>query len=184
MFEHDANDSISIRNAIRTVRGLLDGSRLLGAAGRNGGERADGLQTDVAEVTREYVAVEMWDPDGRFDEIKPLNDVFFGRTDRFVIRDGRERVSLPERTAALATPVAADVEDAGRATVYFRTGDVDLPKGSDDEVDLWLGAFTERTIPGTKWDEVDLNPGALPERTIPGTKWDGTDARSTTDSFS
>jgi hypothetical protein len=156
MFDHDTNadDAVSRRNVLQTAGGLLAGSTALVGLGTGTGaaETEEGLRIEVREMNEAYLAVEVRFPDDLFDEIKPLNDVFLGHAERFVIHEDGEWVSLPEETEGLANPVEMDFGTPHDVVMYFRTRDVDLSEADGEEVTLGLGLFRERTIPGTEWD--------------------------------
>ena len=161
MFENatDADETVSRRSVLKTTGGLIAGSTALAGlgAGRGAAETEEGLRLEVREMTEEYIAVEVAFPDDLFDEIEFPDDLFLGHAERFVIHEDGEWVSLPEETDVLAEPVHFErVNERGerpkRYLMYFRTPDVDLSEAEGEEVVLGLGAFRERTIPGTEWD--------------------------------
>jgi hypothetical protein len=156
MFENDTNadETVSRRSVLKTTGGLIAGSTALAGlgAGRGAAETEEGLRLEVREMTEEYVAVEVAFPDDTFDEVEFPDDLFLGHAERFVIHEDGEWVSLPEETEGLANPVEMDFENPHQARMYFRTEEIDLSGADGEEVLLGLGAFPERTIPGTEWD--------------------------------
>jgi len=155
MFDHDttADDTVSRRSVLQAAGGLLAGSTALAGLGaRRGTAEEESLQFEILEFTEEYVAVEVYFPNDVFDEIEFPDDVFLGHAERFVLHEDGEWVSLPEDVEALARPVEMDFENPHDVALYFRTADLDLSAADGEEVLLGLGAFPERTIPGTEWD--------------------------------
>lgn len=162
MTDHDTNadETVSRRSVLKTAGGLIAGSTALASLGaeRGAAETEDErLRAELRERNEEYIAVEVWFPSDTFDEIEPLNDVYLGDADQFVVHDDEDAVSLPEDPERLATPVEMEHLDSDEyyhgKLMYFRTGDVDWPKEYDGvEVTLAVGAFPERTVPGDHWD--------------------------------
>jgi hypothetical protein len=163
MFDHDTNadGTVSRRSVLETTGGLIAGATALAGLGSERGaatpDRHGPLRADLRERNEEYIAVEVRFPKDTYDEIKPLNDVYLGDADQFLVHDDEDAVSLPEAPERLATPVEmehlySDEYYHGKL-MYFRTGDVDWPKEYDGvEVTLGVGAFPERTAPGDHWD--------------------------------
>jgi len=167
MFDTNADETVSRRSVLKTTGGLLAGSTALAAFGA-GTVAADEerVQVELRELNEEYIAVEVYFPDGLFDEVEFPDDLFLGHAESFVIHGDDEAVSLPEETEGLATPVEMDFGNPHEASepfpttsrtanveLYFRTRDVDpKPTALDDEVALGLGLFPERTVPIRYWN--------------------------------
>jgi hypothetical protein len=155
MFDHDTNATVSRRSVLKTAGGALAGSTTLAAFGA-GTVAADEerVQLELRALNEEYIAVDVYFPDGVFDEVEFPDDLFLGHAESFVVHEDEEAVSLPEDTEGLANPVEMDFSNPNEATVYFRTRDVD-PKPTaleDEEVTLGLGLFPERTVPIRHWN--------------------------------
>ena len=168
MFDHDTDETVSRRSVLRTIGGIAAGTTVLTTAGHGSAEAEEGLRMEVRERTAEYLAVEVSFPDDTFSDDEEFpddtfgeeafpDDVFLGHADQFVVREGGEWVSLPEETDRLARPVHAErINERGewpkRYAMYFTAASVDEFPEADGEHRLGLGAFAERTIPGTEWD--------------------------------
>lgn len=163
MFENDtsADDAVSRRSVLKTTGGLIAGSTALAGLGSERGaatpDRHGPMRAELRERNEEYVAVEVWFPQDTYDEIEPLNDVYLGDADQFVVHAEEDAVSLPEKAERMATPVEMDHLDSDESyhgkLMYFRTGDVDWPNEYDGvEVTLGIGAFPERIVPENQWD--------------------------------
>jgi len=155
MFDTNADETVSRRSVLKTTGGLLAGSTAL--AGLGAGTAAadeERVQVELRELNEEYIAVEVYFPDGLFDEVEFPDDLFLGHADRFVIHEEEDMVSLPEEREEIVNPVEVKRFDEGACRMYFANdGDPFGLLENPEEVTLGLGFFPWLTIQSKYWDK-------------------------------